>query len=899
MLVCICLHAQKGKNGPLTVSSTIIVNEYTSLTANAISGSTSITVANSSLNTYGRFSASLSAGDLIMIIQIQGATIKGAPDAINPAIATPDDSSWGAILNYNNCGNNEIREVLSIPNSTTINLSCALANNYSYTGKVEVVRIPRLSSLTINSGGNITCDPWDSTVGGVVAIEVANNTIINSGGNINASSTGFRGGQLFNNGTIPKGITYFGSNQTINGAYKGESIAGYGNDYNQYGGSTCLGAPANGGGGGDSWNGGGGGGANAGAPSKWINGFGVPDISKAGYATAWNQEYSWMSAFIGSGGGRGGYTWCSNKPDPLTNSPGNSIWQGDNRRSVGGRGGRPLDYSTGRLFFGGGGGAGHEDNGHGTAGGNGGGLIYLISYGTISGTGNIISNGQSALGDSLFYGDGSGGAGAGGAIVVNSTGNISGVTIQANGGTGGNQTIPASDGEGEGPGGGGGGGYITTTNSVTEMVNGGANGTTLSFPTFPPNGATMGSNGIISIIPGNTASILVTDTVFCKGDSAHFSGMSSLYSGPGSATWSWIFTGGTPSTSSLQNQSVYYKNSGIYPVKLIVTSCSGSDTVTRNVNIIVTSLSGITVTGNNPLCSNGGSDTLVVHGGSSYAWSTGSTSSSIAISPVSNTTYSVTVNKGSCSWDTTITVMTTGSIKASISKDTSICPDSRVTLTAKGGTIYNWSNGATTNSITVSPNATNNYFVVVGVGGCKDTTLQTKINVYPGGTLSACCSATIQLGDSVVLTASGSGNYLWIPSGESLCDTCAKITVRPNSTTTYTVESTDSIGCKLKDSVIITVEGCGIVWLPNAFTPNGDELNDLFYPKGACIVSYTMYIFDRWGTLIYQTTTSKPWNGQVKNDGITVQEDTYVYELIINTSDRVQRSYIGKVTVIN
>src|SRR6185312_2684744 len=433
LFLWITVNGQRGKNASLTVSSTIEVNEYTTLTANAAVGNTSITVANSALNTNNRFKKSLAPGDLVMIIQMQGATINGAPDKNNNQIANPNDSTWGSILNYNNCGNNEIREVLSVPNSTTINLTCSLVNNYTAAGKVQIVRVPRYSQLTINNGGEITCDAWDSMSGGIIAIEVLGNTIINAGGQINAYASGFRGGALINSNAIQYNISYVASNQPNgNGASKGEGIAGNGPDYNQYGGSVCMGAPANGGGGGDSWNGGGSGGANGGNVSGWINGFGIPDTSQPGYISAWKQEYTWMPYFVGAGGGRGGYTWSGSGLDPLTSGPGNPGWAGDERRAVGGRGGRPLDYSTGRLFLGGGGGAGSEDNNHAGNGGNGGGMIYLMSYSTVSGSGMIVSNGHNGISDTLVPGDGPGGAGAGGTIVVNSVKNISGITIQAN-----------------------------------------------------------------------------------------------------------------------------------------------------------------------------------------------------------------------------------------------------------------------------------------------------------------------------------------------------------------------------------------------------------------------------------------------------------------------------------
>jgi len=807
--------AQRGRNGAFTTSASVTVNEYTSLTADAITGNTALTVANSSLNSHGRFSASLSAGDLVMIIQIRGANINGKPNSSSPTIATPNDSSWGAITAYNNCGNNEFREVASVPNGTTINLTCPLSNNYSYKGKVEVVRVPRYTNLTINSGGSINCDPWDSTVGGIIAIEVDSNTIINTGGKISASNNGLRGGRLINNPSIPKGISYFGSNQLINGADKGESVAGYENDYNQSGGSYCLGAPANGGGGGDSWNGGGGGGANAGNISAWVNGFGIPDTSKTGYDSAWRLEYSWLPKFVGAGGGRGGYTWCSNSPNPLTDPPGNSTWMGDDRRSVGGRGGRPLDYSTGRLFLGGGGGAGSEDDSHGSGGGNGGGIVYLISYGNISGGGSIVSNGQTPLNDSLSFGDGAGGGGAGGTILVNSVGTISGITISANGGHGGNQTIPVSAGEAEGPGGGGGGGYIATTTSVTETVTGGNNGTTLSFPTFPANGATKGGNGIIDTLYGPDLAIRLKDSVFCPNDSAYFQAFASLYTG-GTIKWNWSFPGGNPATSNLQNPAVSYSSSGIYTVTLIDSACSGIDTIKKTFNLTVTPISGATVKGKDTICK-GLNTTLTASGGAKYVWSTGATASSITVSPAATQTYSVMISNGTCSKDTTVKVVVNPLPSVTISGIASLCPGNNTIITATGGGTYLWNTGGTNDTINIKPVATTTYTLGVKNNGCiKDTNVVITVNPKPNVTITPPTPGTCP-GTGINLTASGAFSYTWSPSTGLSCTSCSNTVATLLSAQTYTVVGTNLAGCK--DTVTVTVN----IASPPSVTINGKD----------------------------------------------------------------------------
>src|SRR6185369_1375255 len=78
-----CL-AQRGKDGAKTISSSVMVNEYTPLQSNVSAGVTSISVVNSSLNSNGYFSGPLAPGDLIFIIQIQGASFN-----------TPNDSTYG------------------------------------------------------------------------------------------------------------------------------------------------------------------------------------------------------------------------------------------------------------------------------------------------------------------------------------------------------------------------------------------------------------------------------------------------------------------------------------------------------------------------------------------------------------------------------------------------------------------------------------------------------------------------------------------------------------------------------------------------------------------------------------------------------------------------------------
>lgn len=879
-IISTVLFAQRGRDGNLTVSTTVEVNEYTYLTADAPAGSTTITVNNSSLNTHGRFSGNLAPGDLIMIIQMQGATLNGSINPLVPDVGQPKDSTWGAIVNYNNCGNYEFAEVNAVPSGTTITLDCPLQYSYTDTGKVQIVRVPRYNSLTINNGGTITCDQWDSAIGGIIAIEVENNTVINSGGYINADSAGFRGGRYNGEDSVGWGVGDVASRFQQYGKEKGEGIGGYEWRYTQYGGKEAMGAPGNGGGGGNTQNAGGGGGANGGVVANYINGYGNPDVSTLDNRTAWNLEYSWMSTFTSSGGGRGGYSFSGNNENPLTIGPGNinpawaTDWGGDQRRSVGGRGGRPLDYSTGKIFMAGGGGAGDQNDNYGGAGGRGGGIIYLMNYGTVSGTGQIISNGENgfntldptpAVGHASGI-DAAGGAGAGGTIIVNSVGNISGISITANGGTGGSQVMAwnlSSDEEAEGPGGGGGGGYIATSNGgLTETVTGGANGTTNAKPmvNFLPNGATIGGAGTSNATITNFYLAAVSNDTICSGLSATLT-TSVLGNPPGGTTVEWyttdsdgaaIATGNSYTTPTLTNTTTYYVGScpGTYRMAITVvvigpgdvtvspnnSICNGSSdslkatggtayswlpasglnnpnianpvatpTATTTYTVSVTTPCGIVkdsvkvtvnplpnVTlgaSNNPVCA-GQSTVIMASGGSGYSWSNGATTSSITVTPLSNTTYTLAVNNGGCVKDTNIliTVNPVPSVTFGATNNP-VCAGSPTTITATGGGTYSWSNGSTESAVTVIPLSNTTYTLAITNGGCTKDTSYT-ITVTPLPTITISPDTTICTGGTATISATGGGNYLWEPSGL----TTSSISVSPTSMASYTVTVTKN-GC--------------------------------------------------------------------------------------------------------
>jgi gliding motility-associated-like protein len=247
-----------------------------------------------------------------------------------------------------------------------------------------------------------------------------------------------------------------------------------------------------------------------------------------------------------------------------------------------------------------------------------------------------------------------------------------------------------------------------------------------------------------------------------------------------------------------------------------------------------------------------------------------------------------------------------------ITGPTVICKGSAVQLDASGGGTYTWSpnidltctNCATT---TASPPSTQEYKVSISNGTCtrKDSI---KLVVKPLPSDTACCDKTINLGQSAnlnVMPGNSSEVYSWAPSTGLNCTTCINPIATPSVTTTYTLTVTDtSDNCITIDSAIVIVlvpaKECDTVWVPNAFSPNGDGENDVLYVRGSCITYLDFVVFDRWGNKVFETNNqSIGWDG--KYNGAPMNTGTYVYYLnaaVSKSSGQESIALKGNVTLV-
>lgn len=208
----------------------------------------------------------------------------------------------------------------------------------------------------------------------------------------------------------------------------------------------------------------------------------------------------------------------------------------------------------------------------------------------------------------------------------------------------------------------------------------------------------------------------------------------------------------------------------------------------------------MSVVGDDAICF-GQTVELLASGAIDFLWSTGETTQSVLVSPEQTTTYTVTgAMEHGCVGSRSFTVTVYENPTAVVSNDVSICAGANATLSATGGSEFLWSTNDTTPSITVSPNISSVYSVIVSNGICSDTA-QATVTVLPAPNLIVSGNLTICSGSSAMLLASGADRYQW-----STGDTTAFIIVTPISTITYSVVGMHQMNsCMTMENVTVNV----------------------------------------------------------------------------------------------
>ena len=258
-------------------------------------------------------------------------------------------------------------------------------------------------------------------------------------------------------------------------------------------------------------------------------------------------------------------------------------------------------------------------------------------------------------------------------------------------------------------------------------------------------------------------------------------------------------------------------------------------------------------------------------GWDNYLWMPGGkTTRSIAVNATGSYTVTATSSCGTGSAQAFVTVVNPPLL--SVSNNTSVCLGYSAVLSAQEGYKYIWNTGATSSSVTVQPNVSS-LFTVIATNdfGCKDTgTTIVFVNALPILVLNN-DERTVCSGSSVQLIASGAASYLW-----STGEVTAGITVTPDVHTTFSITGTDQNDCSSSIYMDVIVKECESLYIPAAFTPDKDGINDIFSVEISGITGFQMFIYDRWGKMIFQTdNTATGWDGTFVG-GQDVQQDIYL-----------------------
>lgn len=301
---------------------------------------------------------------------------------------------------------------------------------------------------------------------------------------------------------------------------------------------------------------------------------------------------------------------------------------------------------------------------------------------------------------------------------------------------------------------------------------------------------------------------------------------------------------------------------------------SGCGTVTGNtVAVAVSPAPTVTISPSNPTICPGGTVTLTSTGGSNPVWSNNTPGNTITVSPTATTTYSVTAytSNNSCSTTVSTTVTVSPQPVANAGPDVTICAGSSTTLNGSGGVSCLWSPASMVAdsalcSTTTLPQSTQTYTLTVTDANSCTATDQVTVTVNPAPPVNAGPDASICIGDSAQLGASGAASYAWTPNNGTLsCTNCASPVAFPAVTTTYVVTGTDANNCVATDTVVVVVNqipvanagpdvivcnndsaqlsasgGTTYSWLPTTGLSNANIANPLAAPPGNTTYTVTV-----------------------------------------------------------
>lgn len=385
-------------------------------------------------------------------------------------------------------------------------------------------------------------------------------------------------------------------------------------------------------------------------------------------------------------------------------------------------------------------------------------------------------------------------------------------------------------------------------------------------------------------------------------------GESIIFTGAGADTYSWedgIFDG------------IAFYPDGSGELEFTVTGIDVESTCSNTASITVTvhALPIVGATASLTEVCLGESIELNGTGAETYTWDAG-ISDGVSFTPfiMGPTTYNVTgTDANGCQSvsNITITVLDCEPVQPGFMMPTAVCVNACFTLqdTSTGSVIdWAWDFGGATDPNTSSlqhpticadePGSYNITLSTMSESGALSTLTKVLI-VNDNPIIEASLDTIIELGGSANLIVSTveTGDFIWTPDYRVVCPDCPITTASPSQNQVYTIQLIDNNGCSTTDSVVVLVNPKLSIGVPDAFSPNGDGINDVLFVLGEGLQSISFVVFNRYGERIFETNDQQiGWDGtflnQDENPGV------FTWLLFYTTQDGKNGRMKGNTTLI-
>lgn len=410
------------------------------------------------------------------------------------------------------------------------------------------------------------------------------------------------------------------------------------------------------------------------------------------------------------------------------------------------------------------------------------------------------------------------------------------------------------------------------------------------------------------------------DSVLCLSADAHLTNHSFSFFPEDSIMVTGWKAGDSVFSSRYQPAEFHFSSPGNQQVRMYATDENGcSDTTTKSV--LVQDLPFLKLIPEiDTLCA-GQTDSLIAFHNDPLTWSSPtslpcSDCDTIPVTAAADTYYAVQVRSatGCVSGDTIHLKVHQQFHAVAENPESAICPGDTVSLHAgPPGMAVTWSPAAFLSNSTgydpvASPTETTRFTALLSdSAGCFSDSTFFTVHVKAPAMVDAGPDTTLPYNATFSINPGYSNNvikYDWSPPGDLDCVTCRNASGQITKSQTYNIRATSDSGCEAVDSINLYVE-CndkGLL-LPNAFTPNDDQLNDVFYPIGRGI-SYikTFRIYDRYGQVVYSQKNFPPndksfgWDGRIRGEPAPISVYLYTIEAECGKGEKILKK--GSISLI-